>query len=242
MNLITTYYISENIDRQNEIKKCLIKNIQNKYIKKIYLLNSEIYDLDFIMNIDVYNKVTQVQIYEESQLNSKKILKYSDAIDFINRNLPESLCILSNSDIYFNDSLSKINYESMNGKFYALLRYDEEMNGKRTIFKRHDIPRDDSQDAWIFNSPLKINLSYLDFHFGTLGCDSIFANAVHENTFLKISNPAYDIITIHVHQTQFRTYNCDDRIHGKYALIKPTYLNSDDGDNSNNNIISFMDY
>lgn len=241
MNLITTYYVSENIDRQNEIKKCLIKNIQNKYIKNIYLLNSEIYNLDFITNIDIYNKVTQVQIYEESELqpNSKKILKYSDAIDFINTNLNGSLCILANSDIYFNETLSKINYESMHGKFYALLRYDEELNGKKTIFKRHDIPRDDSQDTWIFNSPLEINLSYLDFHFGTLGCDSIFANAVHDNTFLKVSNPAYDIITTHVHQTQFRSYNCDDRIHGKYALVKPTHLNSD---NSNNNIITFMDY
>ena len=241
MNLITTYYISENIDRQNEIKKCLIKNIQNKYIQKIYLLNSEIYNLDFINTIDIHNKVVQIQIYDdcecESESTSKKILKYSDAIDFINNNLGESLCILANSDIYFNETLTKINYESMHGKFYALLRYDEELNGKRTIFKRHDIPRDDSQDAWIFNSPLQINLSHIDFHFGTLGCDSIFANAVHANTFLKVSNPAYDIITTHVHQTQFRSYNCDNRIHGKYALIKPTHLNSDD-----DNIITFMDY
>jgi hypothetical protein len=242
MNLITTYYISENIDRQNELKKCLIKNIQNKYIQKIYLLNSEIYDLDFIMSVDIYNKVTQIQIYEDSDnmSESKNILKYSDAIDFINKNLGGSLCILANSDIYFNETLSKISYESMHGKFYALLRYDEEINGKKTIFKRHDIPRDDSQDAWIFNSPLQINLMYLDFRFGTLGCDSIFANAVHDNTFLKVSNPAYDIITTHVHQTQFRTYNCDDRIHGKYALIKPTNLNLDDGDD--NNVITFMDY
>jgi len=241
MNLITTYYISENIDRQNEIKKCLIKNIQNKYIKNIYLLNSEIYNLDFITSIDIYNKVNQVQIYDYecySDNDSKTILKYSDAIDYINKNLEGSLCILANSDIYFNETLSKINYESMDGKFYALLRYDEEMKGKRIIFKRHDIPRDDSQDSWIFNSPLEINLAYLDFRFGTLGCDSIFANAVHDNTFLKVSNPAYDIITTHVHQTQFRTYNCDNRIHGKYALIKPTHLNSEEEDD----IITFIDY
>ncbi len=237
MNLITTYYISENNDRQNEIKKCLIKNIQNQYIQKIYLLNSEIYNLDFIKSFDINNKVIQIQIYDEYENDSKNILKYSDAIDFINNNLYESLCILANSDIYFNDTLSKINYETMHGKFYALLRYDEEINGKKTIFKRHDIPRDDSQDSWIFNSPLLINLTSINFHFGTLGCDSIFANAIHENTLLKISNPAYDIITTHVHQTQFRSYNCDNRIHGKYALIKPTHLDIDD-----NNVITFMDY
>jgi hypothetical protein len=36
MILITTYYETENITRNNEIKKCLVKNFENKYIDKIY--------------------------------------------------------------------------------------------------------------------------------------------------------------------------------------------------------------
>jgi len=234
MNLITTYYDSGNELRQNELKRCLLKNIQNKYIEKIYLLNNKIYNLNFINNIDKHNKVVQIQIYDDSN----KRLKYSDAVEFINTKLPNSLCILANSDIYFNETLEKINYNNMNGKFYALLRYDEDSNGKKTLFKRFDIPRDDSQDAWIFNSPLNVDLSLIDFNFGILGCDSILASVIHNNTSLNVSNPAYDIIITHVHQTEYRTYTCDDRIHGKYGLIKPGFL-SNDNDSDN---VSFIDY
>jgi hypothetical protein len=46
--LITTYYEPDNEERSNEIKECLIKNFNNKYIDKIHLLNDKIYDFSFI--------------------------------------------------------------------------------------------------------------------------------------------------------------------------------------------------
>ena len=63
----------------------------------------------------------------------------------------------------------------------------------------------------------------INFTFRTLGCDNIFAKYVYD-IGLKISNPSYDIITTHVHNTEFRTYNCDNRIHGVYCLLKPCHL------------------
>ena len=62
MILITTYYTSRNINRQSEIDICLKKNFENKYIKKIYLLNDEIFDLNHI-NINYKNDYLANFIY-----------------------------------------------------------------------------------------------------------------------------------------------------------------------------------
>jgi hypothetical protein len=215
MILITTFYKSSNEKRQKEIEKCLLKNFENPCIEKIYLLNNELYDLDIYKT-----KVEQVII--NSNQNYK--LKYSDAIKFINENLNGNICILSNSDIYFDESLSKIGFDNIKDSFYALLRYDEDSNGDKQIFRHFDEARSDSQDSWIFESPLQIDYNEIDFEFGTLGCDNIFASKVHESGFLKVSNPCYDIISTHVHMTNHRTYDVDNRIHGNYCLIKPSKL------------------
>ena len=99
---------------------------------------------------------------------------------------------------------------------------------------RNGEARDDSQDCWIFRSPLNIDLNKIDFSFGTLGCDSILSAHIYD-IGLNISNPCYDIISTHVHNTEFRTYNDDNRIHGKYCLLKPCKL----GENPK---IDFIDY
>ena len=103
MNLITTYYTPSNTERLNEINLCLQKNVENKYIKKIILLNNEIFPLNFLN--DPFKKITQVKISN----NESYKLKFSDAIKYINEYCKDEICILANSDIYFNETLNKIN-------------------------------------------------------------------------------------------------------------------------------------
>lgn len=226
MILITTYYKSNNENRNSEIDKCLLKNSENNYIEKIYLLNNQTYNLDFINN----NKIVQIIINTGKDYK----LKYNDAIKFINENLSNNICILSNSDIYFDDTLSKITDSVINNKLFALLRYDEDINGNKKIFEWYNMARNDTQDSWIFKSPLKVDLDKLNFSLGTLGCDSIFASILYD-TGITITNPSYDIVTTHVHLSEHRSYNVDDRIHGKYCLVKPCNLYQ-------NSVISLMDY
>jgi hypothetical protein len=233
MILITTYYESQNTYRQKEIIYCLIKNFKNKYIKTIYLLNNNIYDLYFIN--DIFKKIKQIKISD----NQKYILKYNDALQFINNNLKNEICILANSDIYFDYSLNKINYKNIYNHCFALLRYDEISIEDKKIYTLHNIPRNDSQDSWIFQSPLNIDLNQCNFSFGTLGCDSIFASIIYDSN-IKISNPSYDIISTHVHKSDYRTYDETTRIHGKYCLLKPIFLKDIKIESSENPI--FMDY
>jgi len=249
MILITSFYLSNNIERNNELKKCLIKNYQNNYIKKIYLLNNQIYNLDFINNIEHsfdHKNTYQVNTISNEKLNINKkiiqiiinddinyILKYNDAINFANNQCENEICILSNSDIYFDNSLLKIKPINFNNIVYALLRYDEDNNGNKKIFERFNIPRNDSQDSWIFKSPLNIDLNKADFSFGTLGCDNIFAYILNQSNII-LKNPAYDIISTHVHNSDYRTYEVDNRLNGKYCLIDPVKLNEESK-------ISYMD-
>lgn len=218
MILVTTYYISNSLDRNEEIDKCLKLNFENKNIEKIILLNNQMYHFSFI---NEYKKKIEQYIISTDE---NYILKYNDAINFINKNLKNKICILANSDIYFDNTISLVNNKIIHNKFFALLRYDEKNDGTKEIFTRFDEPRDDSQDAWIFKSPLNIDLNKLNFSFRTLGCDSLLAKYIYD-TGLLISNPALDIIATHVHKTEFRTYNCDDRIHGVYCCLKPCHIN-----------------
>lgn len=225
MILITSYFKTDNLERQKEIDECLIKNVQNPNIKHIYLLNDKIYNLKFLKKT---SKVKQFDI-----IKSDKLL-FSEAIEFINSYCYDECVVLSNSDIYFDKSLKLINPDELKNKVYCLLRHNIDINGNVDIFRHFGEPRSDSQDCWIFNSPLKIDINQLNFSFGTLGCDNIFASRLHEHGY-NLSNPSYDIKIYHLHNIEERNYGINDRIHGNYCLIKPHHLEEETN-------IRFMEY
>jgi hypothetical protein len=225
MNLITSYYLCNDSDRQKEINTCLQKNVDNELIENIYLLNDKTYNLDFLTN---NSKIKQFEIIENGKL------LFKDAIEFINSYCYKDNVILSNSDIYFDNTLELLKNEDFNNKMFCLLRYNVLIDGTKDIFRHFGEPRSDSQDCWIFKSPLRINTNDLNFSFGTLGCDNMFASILHDHGY-ELYNPSYDIITYHLHNIEERNYTINDRIHGNYCLIKPHHLN----EKSN---IRFMEY
>lgn len=206
-NLITTYYKTENLQRQNELDKCLKNNYDNKFIDKIYLLNDSVYEIEFID--DHKNKIIQIVV----DSNNVKRLGFDYAVNFINTNLQNTLCIMSNSDIYFDDTLGLLHGYNFDNIFFGLTRYD---NNK--IIKKKD-----SQDSWLFKSPLQIDLSKCNFKFGYPGCDNRFAYVVNEAGY-KVSNPCLTIKTHHLHSSDYRTYNEINRIKRPYYLIQFSFL------------------
>jgi hypothetical protein len=211
MILVTNYYIPNNPKREMEINKCLILNYIQSNIEEIYLLNDRIYDLSFLPAHQT--KVQQFCIVPENEK-----LSFPIAIDFINSYLKEKYVILSNSDIYFDESLNHIKHIDSH-EIYALLRYE---NG---ILYSDDfqIPRNNSQDCWMFRSPLEIPLHRINFTLGQLGCDNIFAYQLYDHGYM-VKNPCYTIHTHHLHESQYRTYNENDRMHSTYLNIKPAQL------------------
>ena len=210
-NLITSYYNSHNDERQQELKECLTYNSQNDYIEKIYLLNDHIYDIDFIDN-KYKTKIIQLVVNDKN----KQKLYYDCAIQFANNYLFGQLCILSNADIYFDNTLQLLENYNFKNIAFALSRYDNNVLYQE-IF---------SQDSWMFLSPLNVDISQLNFQFGVCGCDNRFARIIVDSGYYLI-NPSKTIKTHHLHNSNYRT--CEEpeseRIHGDYAYVFHTELN-----------------
>jgi len=199
--LFQNYYTDKDKDRNNELRVCLQKNINNPLIDKIYLLSEE-------------------SIF----INNKKIIKvpankrptYSDFFNYINSIvLSSDISIISNSDIYFDSTLSLLTPFSDN-TCYALCRWDGD------TFYNHS----DSQDAWIFKGKIK-DIKDLDFGLGIAGCDNAIAYKIEQAGY-NILNPSKSIRAIHLHNTEVRNYiqngKVIKRIPPPYKQIAPTEL------------------
>ena len=208
MILITTYYESDNLYRKNEIIQCLINNNDNKYIKRIYLLNDKIYPLDFLQD---ESKIIQIVVDDDN----KKRLGFDYAFSFINSTLIGQKCILANSDIFFDNSLSHLENFNLNNYFLTLSRYED--TNKTQLASAW------SQDAWIFTSPCRIDKNLCKFKFGTLGCDSKLNYLAYKENY-NIVNPSKTIFSFHLHASNIRTYNKEYRIDKPHIWVNSSFL------------------
>jgi len=125
MILVSSYYKTSNKERQNEIDECITRNINNPLISNIYLLNDKIYTSKILKN----DKIKQFNI-----IKGNKLL-FKDAVEFINSYCHNENVILSNTDIYFDESLELLNNYDLNNKVLCLLRHDVLKDGTVDIFR-----------------------------------------------------------------------------------------------------------
>ena len=205
-NLITSYYKPPNEQRQSELNQCLINNAKNQYINRIYLLNSEVYNIDFVED-EFRHKIIQLLVNEEN----KSRLHYDIVIQFTNNYLFGQKCIVANSDIYFDNTLNFIENYNFDNTVFALTRYD---NGELCSEPHY------SQDSWIFKSPLNVNICQLNFMFGKPGCDNVFAAIISKHNY-NLYNTCFIIHTHHLHDSKYASYTEKDRIVGVYLYLPP---------------------
>jgi hypothetical protein len=203
----STYYKSDNEERPKEIKQRLINNFNNKYIDKIYLLNDKIYDLSFIEGYQY--KIIQYVVDNDN----KKRLGFDYAINYINNNFKDIITILSNSDIYFDETLKELVNYDFEKKFLAISRYNNNI-----LYNKAS-----SQDTWIFKPKVNINLSDCDFKFDILGCDNRIAYIFMKAGY-KVLNPSKTIKTYHLHNSNFRTNKEIKQLKGWFYFIEPSEL------------------
>ena len=244
--LVQQFFIHSNSRRQNEILFCLKKNAQNENIKKIFLLNERLYTQDEM-------KLTNYEFKRIEQIIIKTRLRYKDFFDFIadnkinknktydktdnktdnkidSKNL-NGYVILSNSDIYFNETLKNLYKTNLSIKkaCFMQLRIGDSQYFMKTYGSS-------SQDAWIFHTnttpPKHINKIF-NFNLGVLGCDNKIAYYFYRLKY-NIYNEPYRIHTIHVHKTKIRNWKKKDRIKPPYARIAPNYIYRNDYKQSSN--------
>jgi hypothetical protein len=233
LNLMVQYFTVSNQDRQKEIDDCLKKNCENSFIKKIFLLTEEKFDAE-ILN---HPKIEQIVI--------GKRLKFSDAFEFANKKLPGEVFILSNADIYFDESLAKAGEYDFENLFLALSRHNHFKDGREQIIignPKYDtrvVQKDyneeggriewASQDAWIFKTPISQDvIDKAGFELGRLNCDGRILWLMKAFGY-KVLNPCINIAIRHLHNVFFGISRQNIQEHISKTIDGSTYALNPDG-------------
>lgn len=209
IHLITSLYQENNDKRWDELMFCLNQNILNQFIDKIHVFKEG--NLD-VQKIPVDKKIIIVEINKRPFIN--------DFIKYANQLGTNDFKIISNSDIFFEESIGKVYKEWQDNRIYCLTRWDYQKQGEYSFYENYK-----SQDVWIFNNEIPENIGI--YYLGIPGCDNRLAKELNDCKF-KISNPSLSIKTIHVHRSEIRNYTIGkDTVDGEYKYLVPTYFKGD---------------
>ncbi len=192
--LLTTFYKESNVARLNEYKLCLEYNILNPFIYEIHVFYENMHKVEpekFLLH-------PKVKLHNYDYDKNGDLL-FRHYIDFANNNLKDTVVIISNTDIYFDDSLKKLYDYDLAGKVLALTRYNDGRYGflDEKYWSRNTL----SQDSWIFKAPIRGFDS--NIVIGWLGSDNRIAYEMSKSG-LEVTNPSLDIKTWHIHKSSVR--------------------------------------
>jgi len=208
IHLITQYFRDSSEERQKELDFALERNIACKHIDIIHLLQE--------------NDTSLPDKYKNSEKIKVTVIghrwKFIDAFKYCNSVLADQICVVSNSDIFFDHSLNYLHRIGLRGKFFALTRVDLTSEG---TYRFNEWTAPICQDTWIFQPPLDPKLvERSDFYFGWRGCDNHVAWLFREFDY-HIVNPCLKIITRHVHATEKRNQGDGDKVVGEFIPVPP---------------------
>ena len=203
-NLIINHFECDNAEREREYNFCLGENLKNQHIQKIFLLSTT-------QNQPSHTKIEIAKVSNDPSVQ--------DMFLFASKVLRGENCIIANSDIVFDDTLSKVG--RLSGLFLALTRWEIDGGGNMRLYR----PRwgsEMSQDSWIFESPF-VPCEEVNFPLGCLGADNRIAFVANKSG-LKVINPSKSIITKHIHSSNYRTRAKKKRVDGEYLFVEPSKL------------------
>lgn len=185
MKLITTCFKHEMAERNLEFKHCIVKNIDNTSIDKIVIF------------FEGYSELLSKSVEFDYMQNSKVVViavdffpNFSVLFDYANDNFKHEIVMIANADIYFDETLAKVNKVRFKDNMMLFLT--------RYMFDYGDVRLQNkgSFDSYIFKSPIKP--FYGDIRQGVYGCDSYLLQKAIEAE-IKVFNPALSIKSYHHH-------------------------------------------
>ena len=202
--LMIMLYNETHPERIEEYKKCFDINMAHESIECIHVM----YDMSKDDNENI--------LYSYLEENGAIITKVNGRATFgyffneANRLYPNQKVIVSNADIYFDETLNLLLDYNLDKIFIALTRYDKK-GGKFQVRSRPfrgGKPDPTAQDTWIFETPVIISGSER-ICLGVVGCDPAIAYKAAKAGY-KVINCSYEIKCYHVHGSQIRHYRCKD--------------------------------
>lgn len=135
-------FLEKNDDYNKEILQTLKLNVNNENIKKIILLNQQIYTTEEL----------GIESKKIKQIKLNKTLSFRDALNQIYGDNIKGYVIISNQNIFFDDTLKNIKKTQLADKRQIIAPNRYEYTDKNLKRCRLFGPRADSQDAFIFHT------------------------------------------------------------------------------------------
>ncbi len=215
INIITSFYISNlngnNIERNNELREALNKNIQNNFVEKIHLFVDDEEAKEYILSLNS-EKINIIRIGAKPT--------YSELFDYAEVNLKDKICMVTNSDIYLYEfDMKLINKLDDCNTIFCLTRYEYDLSCP--LIKKYT----GSHDSFIFKSPLtRTFIDKINHYQHNWGSENVLMYEL-KNAGIKIHNPCHQIKIVHLHASDLRE---DNRIRinksGRNHIYKPDIL------------------
>ena len=184
INIITYFNYTENKMLNVIQKKCIIENLKNKNVEKVIVLGKNLVNIFNDLMSEYYN----LFLINDKNPSFKDLLEISNKL-LINRNI----CILRSDIILPNqDNLDYLDYldnSNNSNNIIALSRLERLITGVliRTD-KLTQILYSTEQDAWLFKSPLNIDINLLSNIFFYDKYSELFFNKILKTNGYNIIN------------------------------------------------------
>jgi hypothetical protein len=209
IHLLIDYYRNPYPKRAEELDFCFNENINSKEFDHIHVFAQSELPTDQMPDNVTINKI-------ENRLTYKYYMEYAE------NNIPKGdIIVLSNSDIFFDESILKVKDINLDNKVLTLTRwcpYTGHWFRNDELVPLHN--HSHSQDVWIWSNPFKHDDSF-NFYIGTLGCDNKMAFCLDQAGY-QVWNPSFSIFAYHKHKERDdnRDYNLVKRlIQGPYMFV-----------------------
>ena len=187
---------------------CLYKNLSNKHIDKIVL---------FVDNCEFNNIFNEKLVVVPIQTR----LSYKMWMDYADKEYSEDIKILSNSDVYFDESLSFLDQiNEWENRLYVLTRKDLTKDGKiipsTFVYNQTNTEQISSQycqDAWIYKNKSRNEFDN-NYNLGVWHCENIFRVNAQESG-IEAYSLFNNVELIHVDWRSHKRYTQEQYISSK---------------------------
>lgn len=223
--LVQQFYVAPAEERHKENVECLCRNLKNKHIDRIVLLNERTYT-----DVELGLCTSQLRDLSRQKLQQVPIgarLTYARAFDYAATLGRSTFVVLANTDIFFGDSLANVRRCGLRSQRRVLAQLRHEHTGgadlteARLFGTRNQLmAAPHSQDAWIWHSAhvLAPELrTVFDMALGTPGCDNRVLHWFGVAGFERFNVPIL-VKTYHYHVSALRNHHKDPK-----AALPPPY-------------------
>ncbi len=210
MILLTSAYHDADARRRGELFECLRRNVEAERLDEIHVFIEDSIAAEELKSDDLFSSA-KVRL-----ISHGRRVTFRDLFDYASRKLAGRTVVIANADIFFDQTLTRLDGYDLSGKLLCLSRWDVQPDDS-TLFFEHAA----SQDAWIFQAPIRS--FYCNFNLGVLGCDNRLAWEA-EQAGIKLSNPSRSVRANHLHLSQVRHYGERQRLPGPTASVPAVVL------------------